>query len=75
MGNSQKFSYQQINQQIGAASYLPFLHITLIHNNQSLTVSGLLNTGSFVSTIRKFKKLIRNNCPIIRSPNNGNDRH
>jgi hypothetical protein len=32
MTKSQKFSYQQINQKIGEAGYLPFLPITLINS-------------------------------------------
>jgi hypothetical protein len=51
MTNSQRFSYQQINQQIGNASYLPFLPITLTHNHNSLTVSGLLDTGATVNVL------------------------
>lgn len=51
MNKSQRFSYQQINQKIGAASYLPFLPLTLINNNNILTVSGLLDTGSTVNVL------------------------
>jgi predicted RNase H-like HicB family nuclease len=51
MTNSQRFSYQQINQRIGEAGYLPFLPITLINGNNTLTVSGLLET----STNRRIK--------------------
>lgn len=51
MSNSPKFSYQQINQKIGPASYLPFLPITLIHNDNFLTVSGLLDTGATVNVL------------------------
>ena len=49
--NSQKFSYQQINQQIGEASYLPFVPITLSHKDNLLTVSGLLDTGATVNVL------------------------
>ncbi len=51
MNNAQRFSYQQINQKIGAASYLPFLPITLSNKNNSLTVSGLLDTGATVNVL------------------------
>ena len=51
MNNSQKFSYQQINQQIGEASYLPLLPITLSNKDNLLTVSGLLDTGATVNVL------------------------
>ncbi len=51
MTNSQRFSYQQINQKIGEAGYLPFLPITLTYNNNSLTVSGLLDSGATVNVL------------------------
>jgi hypothetical protein len=51
MSNSQRFFYQQVNQTIGEASYLPFLPITLINNNQTLLASGLLDTGATVNVL------------------------
>ena len=51
MTNIQKFAYQQINEKIGAASYVPLVPITLIYNNKFLTVSGLLDTGATVNVL------------------------
>jgi hypothetical protein len=51
MTNSQRFSYQQINQRIGEAGYLPFLPITLVNAHNSLTVSGLLDSGATVNVL------------------------
>ncbi len=51
MIKSQRFSYQQINQRIGEAGYLPFLPITLINDHNSLTVSGLLDSGATVNVL------------------------
>jgi len=51
MTKSQRFSYQQINQKIGEAGYLPFLPITLVNGHNSLTVSGLLDSGATVNVL------------------------
>jgi hypothetical protein len=51
MSSKARFFYQQINQKIGTASHLPFLPLTLIHNDNRLTVSGLLDTGATVNVL------------------------
>ena len=51
MSDNQRYFYQQINQSIGEASYLPFLPITLINNSNSLNASGLLDTGATVNVL------------------------
>lgn len=44
-----RFAFTQIDPELGALSTLPYLPLILTYQNQSLNVSGLLDTGSSVN--------------------------
>lgn len=51
MAEAERFSFTETDKSLGAASYLPFLPLTLIHRSHLLQVSGLLDTGSAVNVL------------------------
>ena len=48
---AQRFSFTEIDKSLGAASSLPYLPFTLSHQDTSLSVSGLLDTGATVNVL------------------------
>jgi hypothetical protein len=46
-----RFSFTEIDKSLGAASSLPYLPFTLSHQDKSLSVSGLLDTGATVNVL------------------------
>lgn len=48
---AQRFSFVEIDKSLGAASSLPYLPLTLSYQGTSLSVSGLLDTGSTVNVL------------------------
>ncbi|MUG91197.1 hypothetical protein F7734_01260 [Scytonema sp. UIC 10036] len=51
MVDKARFAFTEMNPQLGALSTLPYLPIVLTYQNQSLSVSGLLDTGSSVNVL------------------------
>lgn len=51
MVDSVRFTFTQMNQELGAFSALPYLPLTLTYQNRSLQVSGLLDTGASVNVL------------------------
>lgn len=51
MVDSVRFSFTQMNRELGAFSALPYLPLTLTYQNCSLQVSGLLDTGASVNVL------------------------
>ncbi|HZS43501.1 MAG TPA: hypothetical protein VFC63_00245 [Blastocatellia bacterium] len=51
MRNSERCSYATVNPQTGEASLLPYLPITLSLLDQTIDVSGLLDTGAAVNVL------------------------
>lgn len=51
MAEAERYSFTETDKSLGAASYLPFLPLVLIHRDHSLQVSGLLDTGSAVNVL------------------------
>ena len=45
MVNQVRFAFTEVDPSLGALSTLPYLPIVLTYQNQSLRVSGLLDTG------------------------------
>lgn len=46
-----RFAFTEIDPNLGALSTLPYLPIILTYQNQSVSVSGLLDTGSSVNVL------------------------
>lgn len=46
-----RFAFTEIDPNLGALSTLPYLPLILTYQNQSLSVSGLLDTGSSVNVL------------------------
>ena len=46
-----RFAFTEVDRSLGALSTLPYLPIVLTYQNQSLRVSGLLDTGSSVNVL------------------------
>lgn len=46
-----KFPFTEVDPRLGALSTLPYLPLLLTYQNQSLNVSGLLDTGSSVNVL------------------------
>lgn len=46
-----RFSFTEVEPEMGALSTMPYLPLTLTYQNQSLKVSGLLDTGSSVNVL------------------------
>jgi len=51
MASKVRFTFTKVDPALGALSALPYLPITLSDRNQSLQVSGLLDTGSSVNVL------------------------
>jgi hypothetical protein len=51
MASKVRFAFTEVDPKLGALSTLPYLPITLTYQNQSLRVSGLLDTGSSVNVL------------------------
>lgn len=51
MANKVRFTFTEVNPSLGKLSTLPYLPLTLTYQNQSLNVSGLLDTGSSVNVL------------------------
>lgn len=51
MASKVRFAFTEVDQKLGALSSLPYLPLTLTYQNQSLSVSGLLDTGSSVNVL------------------------
>ncbi|MEH1879704.1 MULTISPECIES: hypothetical protein [unclassified Nostoc] len=45
------FGFTEVNPELGAFSTFPYLPLTLTYQNNSLNVSGLLDTGSSVNVL------------------------
>ena len=48
---AKRFSFTEIDKSLGAGSTLPYLPLTLSHQEISLSVSGLLHTGATVNVL------------------------
>lgn len=46
-----RFTFTEVDPNLGALSTLPYLPLILTYQNQSLSVSGLLDTGSSVNVL------------------------
>lgn len=46
-----RFAFTEVDPSLGALSTLPYLPVVLTYQNQSLRVSGLLDTGSSVNVL------------------------
>ena len=46
-----RFAFTEVDPDLGALSTLPYLPLILTYRNQSLSVSGLLDTGSSVNVL------------------------
>jgi hypothetical protein len=51
MTNKVRFAFTEIDPSLGALSTLPYLPLTLTYQNRSVSVSGLLDTGSSVNVL------------------------
>lgn len=51
MANKLRFSFTEVDPKLGSLSALPYLPLVLNYQNQSLSVSGLLDTGSTVNVL------------------------
>ena len=51
MANKVRFAFTEVDPNLGALSTLPYLPLTLTYQSQSLSVSGLLDTGSSVNVL------------------------
>ena len=49
MASKVRFAFTEVDSKLGALSTLPYLPLTLTYQNQSLSVSGLLDNGSSVN--------------------------
>ncbi|MEH2374927.1 hypothetical protein [Nostoc sp.] len=46
-----RFAFTEVNPELGALSTLPYLPLILTYQNRSVSVSGLLDTGSSVNIL------------------------
>ncbi|WP_442940503.1 hypothetical protein [Nostoc sp.] len=46
-----RFAFTEVNPELGALSTLPYLPLILTYQNRSVSVSGLLDTGSTVNVL------------------------
>ncbi|WP_375473387.1 hypothetical protein [uncultured Nostoc sp.] len=46
-----RFAFTEVNPELGALSTLPYLPLILTYENRSVSVSGLLDTGSTVNVL------------------------
>ncbi|RUT07683.1 hypothetical protein DSM106972_019430 [Dulcicalothrix desertica PCC 7102] len=51
MADKVRFAFTQVDPQLGALSTLPYLPLILTYQNCSISVSGLLDTGSSVNVL------------------------
>lgn len=51
MLDPERFEYTSANAQVGEAGFLPQLSLTMTRENQSVTASGLLDTGATVNVL------------------------
>lgn len=51
MADKVRFAFTQLDPQLGALSTLPYLPIVLTYQNCSISLSGLLDTGSSVNVL------------------------
>lgn len=51
MSDPERFEYTSVNAQGGEGGFLPQLPLTLTYENQSVNVSGLLDTGATVNVL------------------------
>ena len=51
MANKVRFAFTEVDPSLGAFSTLPYLPLALTYQSQSLSVSGLLDTGSSVNVL------------------------
>ncbi|OAD23339.1 hypothetical protein THIOM_000833 [Candidatus Thiomargarita nelsonii] len=51
MSEVERFAFPQTDNQLGMASSLPYLPLTLNYQNRELTVSGLLDTGATINVM------------------------
>lgn len=51
MASKVRFAFTEVDSKLGALSTLPYLPLTLTYQSQSLSVSGLLDTGSSVNVL------------------------
>ncbi len=51
MRNSEQYPFTPADSTLGEASLRPYLPITLTYQGQSVTISGLLDTGSMVNVL------------------------
>ncbi len=51
MRNSERYSFISSGAALGEASFRPFLPLTLVHQQASVTASGLLDTGASVNVL------------------------
>jgi hypothetical protein len=51
MVNKVRLTFTEVDSNLGSLSRLPYLPLTLTYQNQSLSVSGLLDTGSSVNVL------------------------
>ncbi|MBD2579131.1 hypothetical protein [Oscillatoria sp. FACHB-1406] len=51
MADKVRFAFTEIDPNLGALSALPYLPIILTYQNQSVSVTGLLDTGSSVNVL------------------------
>nr|WP_324616359.1 aspartyl protease family protein [Lusitaniella coriacea] len=51
MRNGERYSFVSSNIALGEASFRPYLPFTLVHQQNSVTVSGLFDTGASVNVL------------------------
>lgn len=51
MANAIQFPYTIINPALGGSSSLPFLPLTLMHQQHAVPVSGLVDSGTMVNVL------------------------
>lgn len=51
MSDSQRFPFREMSSEFGAGSSMPYLPLVLNYLNQSLNVTGLLDTGATVNVL------------------------
>ena len=51
MNDPERYDFREIDNSIGSASNLPYLPLILTHRGHSLSVEGLLDTGSAVNVL------------------------
>ncbi|TGN99726.1 hypothetical protein PN36_34790, partial [Candidatus Thiomargarita nelsonii] len=67
MSEVERFAFPQTDNQLGMASSLPYLPLTLNYQNRELTVSGLLDTGATINVMpyQIGLQLCHRNCGAI----------